>query len=64
MRLATLVLLALSAGAASAQGCAEDRLAIVGGFGEASFSVRIADDDAERAQGLMNVPEMPPFAAP
>lgn len=62
MRLAGALLLALPASAAVAQGCAEDRLSIVGGFGEASFAVSIADDAAERAQGLMNVPEMPAFS--
>ncbi|GKY88963.1 DUF192 domain-containing protein [Sinisalibacter aestuarii] len=33
--------------------CAPERLDIRGGFGEARFTVEIADDDAERAQGLM-----------
>lgn len=61
MRVAA-ALLALAAGPALAEGCAPDRLAVVGAFGEASFAVTIADDDAERAQGLMNVPSMPAFS--
>ena len=39
--------------------CAEDRVTVIGEFGQARFTVDVADDDAERAQGLMNVPEMP-----
>lgn len=33
--------------------CQPDRVALRGSWGEASFFVEIADDDAERAQGLM-----------
>lgn len=33
--------------------CQPDRVALRGGWGETSFSVEIADDAAERAQGLM-----------
>ena len=43
---------------ASAQ-CADDRLTVKGDFGQARFNVWVADTAAERAQGLMNVPEMP-----
>lgn len=57
MRLALPLLLA-TGGAAAAE-CRDDRVTIRGGFGEAHFSVAVADDTAERAQGLMNVPEMP-----
>ena len=38
--------------------CADDRLTIKGGFGQATFSIQIADDAQERAQGLMFVEEM------
>ncbi len=49
------VALALGAGAASADPvCAPDRVDIRGDWGEARFTVEIADDDAERAQGLMH----------
>lgn len=52
------LLLVLAAGAASAE-CREDRVTLVGDFGQASFRVRVADDPNERAQGLMNVPSLP-----
>ena len=39
--------------------CADDRLTISGDFGQATFSVEIADDPQERAQGLMFVEDMP-----
>lgn len=44
---------------ASADTCAETRLDIRGDFGTARFTVEIADDLAERAQGLMNRPVLP-----
>lgn len=52
-----LAALLLAAGPAAAE-CRDDRVTIQGGFGSASFTVQVADDPAERAQGLMNVPEM------
>jgi len=39
--------------------CREDYLNLRGAWGEARFSVEVADDDAERAQGLMNRESMP-----
>ncbi|MEP4248647.1 DUF192 domain-containing protein [Tateyamaria sp.] len=39
--------------------CREDSVWIKGGFGEARFSVEIADDAQERATGLMHRPSMP-----
>ena len=39
--------------------CRADTVEVRGDFGTARFSVDVADDDAERAQGLMNVPSMP-----
>lgn len=39
--------------------CSDDRVELRGEWGTARFTVVIADDVAERAQGLMNVPEMP-----
>lgn len=41
--------------------CAENKLKISGGFGQATFSIEIADDPQERARGLMFVEEMPMF---
>jgi uncharacterized membrane protein (UPF0127 family) len=35
------------------EGCRLDRVELRGDWGQASFSVEIADDEAERAQGLM-----------
>ncbi len=43
---------ALTAGMAVAE-CAPDRVDLRGDWGAAQFTVEIADDDAERAQGLM-----------
>ena len=57
----TACLLALAA-SVQAQTCSDDRLSVRGAFGTASFRVAVADDSAERAQGLMNVPEMDRFA--
>lgn len=53
------IVLALAAGAASADGCSDTRLAITGDWGRAVFTVEVADDAATRAQGLMFVEKMP-----
>jgi len=47
------LLLSLAAGAAQASGCAPGTVELRGDWGEARFSVEIADDPEERAQGLM-----------
>lgn len=39
--------------------CAPDKVTITGDWGKANFTVQIADDPAERAQGLMFVERMP-----
>ncbi|KQB98506.1 hypothetical protein AL073_02650 [Loktanella sp. 1ANDIMAR09] len=39
--------------------CADDRITIKGDFGQATFSIDVADDARERAQGLMFVEQMP-----
>jgi len=39
--------------------CADDKVTVAGDWGQASFSVDVADDNAERAQGLMFVDNMP-----
>jgi len=44
--------------AALQTGCAPDQVTVKGSFGEARFTVAVADDDAERAQGLMHVEQM------
>jgi uncharacterized membrane protein (UPF0127 family) len=49
--------LLLLSGAAQAE-CRDDRVTVFGDFGQASFTVRVADDPAERAQGLMHVEAM------
>lgn len=38
--------------------CQDDKLTISGDFGQATFNVEIADDAAERAEGLMFVDQM------
>ncbi len=56
--LAAALALSVVAGVASAQ-CRDDRVTVQGEFGRANFTVQVADDARERAQGLMNVPQMP-----
>jgi uncharacterized membrane protein (UPF0127 family) len=53
------LLLMMSGAGASAQTCSEDVVRVVGDFGQANFKVDVADDDQERAQGLMFVESMP-----
>ena len=57
----TMLTLALLIGACAAQAesCALDRVDLRGPFGEARFSVEIADDEAERARGLMHRDSLP-----
>ena len=61
MGLAGIAGLAFAAQAAGAP-CAPDRVTVLGDFGEAAFTVAVADDEAERARGLMFVEEMPRFS--
>lgn len=56
--LVALVLVA-GAGAAAAQDCRDDRVIVSGDRGRAAFTVTVADDAAERAQGLMFVESLP-----
>lgn len=44
---------ACTTGQAAAAGCSENSVALRGDWGQARFSVEVADDAAERAQGLM-----------
>ena len=39
--------------------CVDDRIIVSGEFGQATFDIEIADDFAERGQGLMFVEELP-----
>ncbi|QQA44527.1 DUF192 domain-containing protein [Pelagovum pacificum] len=51
------------AGQGAAQSlCADDRVTVIGDFGQARFTVSVADDNQERARGLMYVQEMPTMA--
>lgn len=43
--------------------CADDTVTVSGPWGRANFKVEIADDPAERAQGLMFVDQMPTLSA-
>ncbi|WP_371223829.1 DUF192 domain-containing protein [Roseovarius sp. 2305UL8-3] len=45
--------LALTSGSALASECREDQVHLRGDWGQARFTVELADDDEERAQGLM-----------
>ncbi len=47
-----------TAGAAQAT-CREDVVELVGEFGQARFTVDLADEPEERSRGLMHVPSMP-----
>ncbi len=51
----------MAAAPAVAAECSSDRVTILGDFGQAAFSVQVADDVRERAQGLMHVEEMGTF---
>ncbi len=51
------VALLVSAGTAVAE-CREDLVRVEGDWGRANFTVEVADDNEERAQGLMFVEEM------
>ncbi len=44
----------LSAGAAAAGPCADDQVTLRGDWGQARFTIELADEPDERAQGLMN----------
>jgi len=57
-RAALAVVCVMLSGAAWAD-CRADTVWIKGGFGEARFTVEIADDNAERARGLMHRQSMP-----
>jgi len=59
MKVLVLSLGLMSAATDASALCADDRVTVLGGFGRANFTVDVADDNAERAQGLMNVAQMP-----
>lgn len=58
-QVALAALFGLGAFAAQADECREDRVDVRGDFGTARFSVEIADDVDERAQGLMHRESLP-----
>ncbi len=51
-------LVALAVAARAVAGCEPGQVEIRGAYGTARFGIALADDPAERAQGLMNVPKM------
>lgn len=55
---ASALMLGLFAGSALAD-CAPDKVTIAGEWGQAKFTVDVADDPQERARGLMFVEQMP-----
>ncbi len=59
MKLASFVGVIMVAAAPLWATCADDRITIKGDFGQATFTIDVADDARERAQGLMFVEEMP-----
>lgn len=58
---AALLWIILASGVA-AQSCSDDSVFVKGNWGQARFSVEIADDVEERARGLMHRTEMGAFA--
>jgi len=62
VRLAFLTALILCFAAPVLAACAEDKVTVQGDWGQATFTVDVADDVAERAQGLMFVEDMPMLA--
>ena len=63
IRAATLALALCGwAAQAAAEACSETRADVRWQGGQARFAVEIADDDAERAQGLMHRPRLPASA--
>ena len=60
--LLTLLTAALAGGPLAAQSCRDDAIWLRGDWGSVRLSVEVADDAAERAQGLMHVEQMPPGA--
>ena len=59
-RLITLALVMCAAlPMAASAACRDDAVQVKGDWGEAQFSVSVADDNAERSQGLMFVESMP-----
>ena len=58
MRRLVLALFAMLAAQPLSAACADDKVTVSGDWGQATFSVEIADDVQERARGLMFVEEM------
>jgi uncharacterized protein len=57
-RLAVVLLFWAAVGGVASAQCSDNTVWIRGDFGQARFAVEIADDESERALGLMNRPEM------
>ncbi len=55
----TICVLLIATGGMAEQGCREDRVSLRGDFGAVHFRVEIADDEEERARGLMMRESMP-----
>ena len=51
--------LILSAATSAVAECADDKVLVAGDWGQATFTVAVADDFQERGQGLMHVESMP-----
>lgn len=61
-KLASALVLTLWTGAAAAGACRDDQVLLRGDWGQARFTVEVADDEAERAKGLMHRESMPQSA--
>lgn len=56
------IVLFLGFGSVAEANCAPDRITVYGDWGQAAFNVALADEPAERSQGLMFVEQMPQMA--
>jgi len=56
--ISTLALCSIASVVSAAQTCTLDKVTVKGDFGQARFSIELADDPAERAKGLMHRPSM------
>ena len=62
IKLTSLILWLAAGSSAFAGECKEDEILLRGDWGQARFTVEVADTDAERAQGLMNRDSLPKSA--
>ncbi len=62
IKVSLLCLVGVSLSSAVSAACSDDVTTIRGDFGEARFSIEVADEPQERSRGLMHVESMPRFS--